>query len=138
MCELSSHFMEEQLTCVSSKAIASVASGSRTVRLRLEMCVHVQEIFSRDMPYSETRHSLSPGQALEKVVCESLRPVFTADTPLEARDVMQRAWEMDPLARPSMTDLLDLILKACPKVGSTIGALLPTSRCVIYAVMVFL
>ena len=80
--------------------------------------MHGQEIFSRDTPYSETTAFLSPGQALEMVVCQSLRPVFTADTPLEARDVMQRAWEMDPVARPPMTALLDMMHKACPKVNS--------------------
>ncbi|XP_070194179.1 atrial natriuretic peptide receptor 1-like [Littorina saxatilis] len=84
----------------------------------------VQETFSRDTPYSEQSAFMTPGEALEKVVCESLRPQFTPDTPLEAREVMQRAWEMDPSARPTMAAVLTMIKKACPKVRTVMDSML--------------
>ncbi|KAK7492270.1 hypothetical protein BaRGS_00016567 [Batillaria attramentaria] len=84
----------------------------------------MQEIFSRDIPYSEQSLFQSPRDALEQVVCASLRPSFTPDTPLEAREIMQQAWEMDPVGRPSFHQIVGMIRRACPKVRSVMDSML--------------
>ncbi|XP_076449130.1 uncharacterized protein LOC143285617 [Babylonia areolata] len=88
------------------------------------LAIVMQEIFSRDMPYADQSAFMTPSETLAKVVCESLRPFFTPDTPLEAREIMQGAWEMDPLARPSARHVLSALKRACPKTRSLTDCIL--------------
>ncbi|XP_067652446.1 atrial natriuretic peptide receptor 1-like [Haliotis asinina] len=75
----------------------------------------MQEIFSRDGPYMEHKETQSPNDVLQAVISTSMRPAFTPDTPVGSREIMERAWEMDPIGRPSFAGICSMIKNAHPK-----------------------
>ncbi|XP_046550670.1 atrial natriuretic peptide receptor 1-like [Haliotis rubra] len=75
----------------------------------------MQEIFTRDGPYMEHKDTQSPNDVLQAVISTSMRPAFTPDTPVASREIMERAWEMDPIGRPSFAGICTMIKNAHPK-----------------------
>ncbi|XP_048254709.1 atrial natriuretic peptide receptor 1-like isoform X1 [Haliotis rufescens] len=75
----------------------------------------MQEIFTREAPYVEHRETQTPNDVLQAVISTSMRPVFTPDTPVASREIMERAWEMDPIGRPSFTGICTMLKNSHPK-----------------------
>ncbi|XP_041360485.1 atrial natriuretic peptide receptor 2-like [Gigantopelta aegis] len=77
--------------------------------------VIMQEIFSRELPFVNCAKDKSPAEVLEQVVVGFLRPPFSPNMHITSRVLMESAWEMDPMGRPSFASLQSGIVKAFPK-----------------------
>ena len=61
----------------------------------------VQEIFSREDPYTELSDTVSPKEIINAIKTNHLRPEIRDNTPVKFRQVMEIAWSDDPTTRPS-------------------------------------
>ena len=77
--------------------------------------VIMQETFSRELPFVNCGKDKTPMEVLEEVVIGSLRPPFSPNIHMTARVLMESAWEMDPMGRPTFAALQSGIDKAFPK-----------------------
>ncbi|XP_071091629.1 atrial natriuretic peptide receptor 2-like [Haliotis cracherodii] len=69
----------------------------------------IQEIFTREDPYSEHADALSPDEVLKAVVNNNLRPQPNDDTPLNVRQIMEIAWSDNAATRPTFEQILKML-----------------------------
>ena len=72
----------------------------------------MQELFSKADPYAEL--ILPPKEILAAILSCCLRPKFAENMPPFMRAVLDKAWEMDPAARPTFTALRNIMKETYP------------------------
>lgn len=72
----------------------------------------LQEMFSKDTPYSELNMSVS--EVINAVLTCGIRPHFAPNTPFAFRNLMERCWDNDPEARSTLSAIESNVLNAYP------------------------
>ena len=74
--------------------------------------VIINEIFTRQAPYSEHRDNLTYLEVLKAVIQNNLRPKHGEFTATDINHIIDKCWEPDPHQRPSLDQVIKCLLSA--------------------------
>lgn len=74
----------------------------------------LQEIFTREDPFSELAGTTNPTDVLTAIKINGLRPQHGEDTPLSVRQIMESAWSDETTSRPSFEQIQKMLRHANP------------------------
>lgn len=83
----------------------------------------LQEIFTREDPYSEHADIVLPSEIINGILNNSLRPQPTADIPTQIRQIMEIAWTDTPSLRPTIGEVVKLLHQANPRRRSVLDSM---------------
>ncbi|XP_060085759.1 retinal guanylyl cyclase 1-like [Ylistrum balloti] len=84
----------------------------------------LQEIFTREEPYSEHAGMLTPPEVISAVTLNNLRPEHNEDTPVNIRQLMEICWNDNAISRPSFEQILKLLKRANPLKKTVIDSMM--------------
>ncbi|GAB1600798.1 receptor-type guanylate cyclase gcy-5-like [Argonauta hians] len=74
----------------------------------------LQEIFTRDEPYTELIDSMSLDEIFNAIIFNNLRPQTNDDTPVQVRQIMEIAWSPMANCRPTFDQIHKMLKHANP------------------------
>lgn len=85
----------------------------------------LQEIYTREDPYSELADDMTPEDVINAVVHEGrLRPKPSEEMPLSVRQCMEISWSNDPLNRPSFDQILKMMRRSSPTIKTVLDSMM--------------
>ncbi|XP_052060590.1 atrial natriuretic peptide receptor 2-like [Mytilus californianus] len=87
----------------------------------------LQEIYTREDPYSELADLMSPEDVVNAVVqIGGIRPKPIDDMPISVRQCMEIAWGHSPEDRPSFEQILKMLKRSSPTTKSVLDSMMET------------